>query len=399
MRQARPPGVVQMADDAGLEQRLNEIRGNSPRRTPDVRVLASFAQNTTCRLATLGFAAGVDFDRLLTGTRLQAVFGLSPFSILRGLTFEKSLRKDDYFLTRELLREPLGFPASGARIVNLREGFPAGNGRMPARLKATSGLISEIIQGKNNAARLIDGAVLTGNIGGLPAFFEADALAVDGRANEIRVAEVKSFPKVDDRVDPDQLGAALDQAALYVMLAREAVANLGGDPLLSVSDRALVITPRNVGLSPTLSEQRVSARLTRLGRVLAGIPNARDVAAATPADISFGPVANETADERTRLDSLHSIADRVGTAYSPNCLSTCGNARFCRERAVCGGSPALTGSTVARLLPEVISLGRADLLARGATPTPAEVPAATLLKTAGRLIDEVLSPAPARSIA
>ncbi len=384
-----------MVLSATTEDRLSDIRGPMPRRSPSVRVLAAFAQNTDCRLATLGFAAGVDFDRLLTGTRYRTPFGQSPFAIQRGLAFEKLLRNNDYGLALDLLRGPLALPATGVRVVNLREGFPSGSDRMPARVKATSALLREIIQGKPAAARLIDGAVLTGTVGGITAYFEADALASRTTDGQLRVAEVKSFPKVDDRVDPEQLGAALDQSAIYIMLTRDAVANLGGDPMMLVSDRVFLITPRNVGLTPTLSEQRVTARGTRIQRVLAAIPNAGDVAAATPSDIRFGPVADQIAQEQARIDRLHDIADRVGTAYSPVCLTTCGNARFCRDRAVRAGSPCSMGSAAERLLPEVLTLGRAESLTQGAMPTPAEAPAAAVLERAGRLIDEATSPSPA----
>src|SRR5262249_31631049 len=156
---------------------------------------------------------------------------------------------------------------------NLREGFPSGPGRMPARADATMYLIRRIIDGRADAPHVIDGAVLRGHLGGIEAFFEADALAARDAGGGIRVAEGKSFPKVDDRVDPDQLGAALDQVALYIILARDAVAALGGNPERLVSDRAMLVTPRNVGLTPTLSEQSVSARITRMRRVFDALPD------------------------------------------------------------------------------------------------------------------------------
>jgi hypothetical protein len=368
--------------------RLDEIRGRAPRRSPNVRVLAAFAQNTDCRLATLGFAAGVDFDRLLVGTRFRAPFGQSPFAFQRGLAFEKMLRENNYALTLGLLRAPLGLPATGTKVINLREGFQSGPGRMPARLKATSDLVREIVRGSPGAAQLLDGAVLVGTIGGVPAYFEADALAARAPVGELRVAEVKSFPKVDDRVDPDQLGSALDQSAVYLLLTCDMVERLGGDSAKLVSDRVMLITPRNVALTPTLSEQRVTPRVTRMRRVLAAIPHAGDVAAATATDITFGLVADRDAEEQSRLDRRHDIADRVGTAYTPGCLSTCGNARFCRDRMVRAGSPCVTGPATVRLLPEIVTLGRAESLTRGAKPTAAEAPAAALLEQAGRLIDE-----------
>jgi hypothetical protein len=377
-----------MATDARLERRLDEIRGGAPRRSPTVRVLAAYAQHTDCRLAALGFAAGVNFDRLLTGTAFQMPFGQSPFAIGRGLAFEKMLRADHYAATLNLLRGLPHFPATGARVVSLREGYPSGPERMPLRARDTAALLARIVRGDPSAPHLIDGAVLAATIGGLRAYFEADALAALAGA-ELRVAEVKSFPKVDDRVDPDKLGAALDQVAVYILLTRDEVLRQGGDPERLVSDRALLITPRNVGLTPTLSEQRVEARVRRARRLLDQIPRAADVAASVPAGVSFGTVADTGVEERRRLDLLHDLADRVGTAYQPGCLATCGNARFCRARAFRDGSPCLAGTTALRLLPGVASLGRAEELTRGARPAGEEAPAAALLERAGRLYDTV----------
>jgi hypothetical protein len=238
---------------------------------------------------------------------------------------------------------------------------------------------------------LIDGAVLEALVGGVLAHFEADALAALA-GGLIRVAEVKSFPQVDGRVDPDKLGAALDQVALYIYLARLEVARLGGYPERLVSDRALLITSLNVGLRPALSEQRVEARVRRVQRLLESIPRAADVAASAPAGLTFAPVADRTAEEPRRLGALNVLADKVGTAYQPGCLARCGNARFCRDRAVRAGSPCVAGTTALRLLPGVRTLHRAEELTRGAAPVAEEAPVAALLERAGRLYDEAGGP-------
>jgi hypothetical protein len=231
-------------------RRLDEIRGVATWRSPSVRVLAAYAQHTTCGLATLGFAAGVDFDKLLTKTPFEADFGQSPFALQRGRAFEEMLRRNDYAATIDVLRGLLPIPATGARTVNLREGFPAGPDRMPLRARTTLAELERIIRRDPGAPHLLDGAVLAAPVGGQQAYFEADALAACSEWT-IHAAEVKSFPKVDDRVDPDKLGAALDQVAFYILLARAAVLGLGGDPERFVSDRALLITPKNVGMTRT----------------------------------------------------------------------------------------------------------------------------------------------------
>jgi hypothetical protein len=216
--------------DSFTSKRLEEIRGTAPWRSPSVRNLAAFSQNTDCKLAQLGFATGVDFDRILKGTRYQASFGQSPFAIQRGLAFERVLRDNNYARTIELLGALIGVDATSARVVNLREGFPAGPNENRERAQATVLLLRQIINGDPKAPHLIDGAILQANLGGREGFFEADAIAVKDVGGLIRVAEVKSFPKVDNRVDPDQLGAALDQVAVYLYLTRRFVAEMGAIP-------------------------------------------------------------------------------------------------------------------------------------------------------------------------
>jgi len=277
-------------------------------------------------------------------------------------------------------------------VVNLREGYPKDGTAMPPRAEETLKLLGQIIRGGPTAPHLIDGAVLSATIGGRPAYFEADALAAWAAAM-IHAAEVKSFPKVDERVDPDKLGAALDQVAIYILLTREAVLRLGADPERLVSDRALLVTPKNVGMMPTLSEQRVTRRIERNRKLLASIPDSADVVASVPRALSFGPVADTEADERVRLDVLNDLADRVGTCYEPSCLASCGNAKFCRERAFRTGTPNIAGTGAVHLLPEIRTLDRAEELTQGATPSAAEAPAAALLERAGRLYDEAMSKA------
>jgi hypothetical protein len=361
-----------------------------------VRVLAAYAQHTDCNLATVGFSAGVDFDRLLAGTRLEAPFGQSPFAFRRGLAFEKILRADNYAATAAVLREEMRLASSGIRVVNLREPYAATPASMPLRARDTCEILERIIRGDPSAPDLVDGAVLSATIGERSAFFEADAVAARA-GGQIRVAEVKSFPKVDGRVDADKLGAALDQVAIYILLAREEVLRLGGDPDRLVSDRAMLITPLNVSMTPTLSVQRVTNRIARIEKLLAGVPRVKDVVTSVPAGLSFGPVADRTADEKRRLDSLYVLADRVGTAYKPACLTTCGNAMFCRERAFQQGLPCVAGSSAVRLLPGIASLDRAEELTRGATPTQGEVPVADQLSRAGRLYDAFGSALPGRT--
>lgn len=316
---------------------LRQVRGTAPERNPTVRVLAAFSDHADCPLASLGMAAGVDFDRVLAGTSAEAPFGQSPFAFQRGELFENLIRKDNYEKTAALLREEIGFP-NRTKAVNVRSGFAHNRGGLAARAKKTRELLSDILGDKKRAPNLVDGAVLTRKVAGVQAYFEADAIAARVGPT-LHTGEVKSFPVVDGRTDATKVGAALDQAAIYTLLSKELVVELGGDESL-VSTEALLITPKNVGLQPALAKSDVTARMRRIERLLTSAPSADDIALEVPKNLNFGTIAAQDQAEETRLKQLDKLADRVGTTYKDSCLASCGLGRFCRGRAYRCGDPA-----------------------------------------------------------
>jgi hypothetical protein len=370
-----------------ISERLDAIRGGAAHRSPSVRALAAYANNVECNLATLGFTARVDFDRLLKATPFEATFGQSPFAFARGLTFERMLAEQGYRATLELLRDRMGFSVNDARVVNVREMHTDASDRMQLRARETRVLIARILANDPNAPNLIDGAVLETLIGGIPARFEADAVATRF-GGLIHAGEVKSFPVVDGRADSDKLGKTLDQVSIYILLAKRLVGELGADPEL-VSTKAMLITPMNVSMTPTLTQQDVTRRVQRADRLLSSVPDAASIVDGLPEGLSFGAV-DRTAEPDRRIDALHELADRVGTCYQASCFSNCGNSRFCRDREFRNASPSLAGADAVRLLPGIESLRRAADLVEGARPTPAEKPAAEQLVRAGRLYDAAL---------
>lgn len=372
-----------MDSSSGIASTIQDLRGAAPKRSPTVKVLASYSSNTECNVATLAFAAGVDMDRLLVGTPYQAQFGQSPFAFARGLQFEQSLRYDNYARALDLLRDRMGFDVQDARVENLRQRFPRNRQGLEMRADETKRLVSEILAGGKRAPNLIDGAVLTADVAGNRAYFEADALAAQFNG-PIHAGEVKSFPIVDGRPEPDKLGAALDQAAVYIHLTRQLVDGLGGDSDAVVSTRAMLIAPRNVGLTPTLETQDVNVRMRRVARLLARPAPLTEMANGLAGGV-FGEIADRSVEARRRIKVLDKVVDQVGTKYTTSCLSTCGAARYCRARRVASGSPEIGGAQLIRLLPGISDLTRAAALTDGAAPTTVEAPAASQLALAGRL--------------
>lgn len=369
---------------------LERIRGRAKEARPSVRRLAAFANVHSCPTAAVAFAARVDTNRALIGTALEMPFGQSPFAIGRGLAFEGLLRSQGHAPLRQALTDGLGVDFSTAGIENLREGYPPNRTGFAMRANVTRSRLLEIV-GEPAEPIVLDGAVLKADVGGLPAWFEADEMAI-GVEGKVVVGENKSWPVVDGRpTDEDALGAALDQAATYIYLGRLLLDENGADPGL-VSGDAVLITPRNTGLTPVLHRQNVDGRVRRIERLLTAVPQVRDIAADVPASVTFDRVADIALPEAERLNAFHDVVDTLGREYEPaSCLTSCGFAWACRSCAFSEGEPEVVGGAVAQALPGVVTLGRVAEIAAGAPPSSTEEPAAVPIARASRLFDEAVA--------
>jgi hypothetical protein len=247
--------------------------------------------------------------------------------------------------------------------------------------------LRKIAQQTADAPNIVDGAVLTVNIAGRTAYFEADGLAA-ASGGKLHVAEMKSFPITDGRCDGDKLGAACDQAAWYLLLCRRQLVELGLSPE-AVSDNGFIIVASGLGLAPTLLVQDLSKRVRRADRLLAAAADGDDVLALA-SGLRFP--AEDTA-AQARIDTLEAMMDQVGTQYRPECLSDCGMSRLCRGRAQDAGLANLCGSAVVRFLPGVRTLDRASELAGGAQAIAEERHAGQALARAGAIYDRVMKQA------
>jgi hypothetical protein len=376
-------------NQAAAETALAHVRGRAREMRPNVRRLAAFAGVHSCPTAAVAFAARIDTNRVLAGTSVEMPYGQSPFAIGRGVAFEALLRQHGHAELRRVLRDGLGVDFSLAAIENLREGYQPNREGLILRASVTRGRMREIISAPGEPV-VLDGAVLRAEIGGLPAFFEADEMAI-GVNGEIIVGENKSWPVVDGRpTDEDALGAALDQAATYILLGRQTLDQVGIDPERA-SDKAVLVTPRNTGLAPVLHRQDVGSRIRRVERLLSAVPDVHDVAASVPSSVTFDRVADTSLPEEARLDAFAEVTDELGRTYEPAaCLTSCGFAWACRQCVFAAGGPAVAGGRIAHALPGVASLGRAAELGRGAPPSAAEAPAAAPIARAARLYDEAM---------
>jgi hypothetical protein len=387
-RQAGRSGTPQHSSERAGQ--LDVLRGSAKPVAGNARSIIALGANPRCGMRRVAQAARVDLGKVVAGTEFAMPSGQSPFALNKGNRWEKRLKEANYELLLALLREAEGLPVTEIRVRDLHAEFPFRRAdpywSLRERLAATREAVREGLSGQQTPLNLIDGAVLSVPVGGYLVYLELDGLAFR-EGGRYRVVEIKSFSVVDGRADPAKVAEAAQQAAVYVLALQNLVADLGYDRSL-VHDEVFLIAARNVSLRPQLERLVVTSDVRGLRRRLGDGLDIEDLLARVTADDSF--FGDGTGDERERLSRVTAIADRVGTMYEPACLSHCAMAWWCRDRAASSGSPQCLGGSVARYLPEVPTLTRALDLAAGASPAPAEVDAAQLLRRAATLYGRAL---------
>jgi hypothetical protein len=377
-----------------LGPKLDAVRGAStPTRRPNVRTLATHAQLSKCGLASLTYGLGVNGDLLLDGLKtsaLQMPFGQSPFAMARGRMFENYLVRDEGQVLVAALERDMGFSLPSPRIVDLRKNHPRNSRGLQIRADKTKRLLVDIVQQRQGAPHLIVGAVFEATIAGIPSFLEADAVAArDSGTPQVYAGEIKSFPKVDGRIDSHLLGKATDQAAVYQLLLQTTVEAMGGDPSV-VSPTAMIITPVNTGFQPSVSSLDITSRVQRTRELLKVVPTLDVLASKIPAGASYETVASKDKPDSQRIDTLAVIADAAGTHFCSSCMAACPLFRFCRSRAHSAGELTVLGDTASRLLPGIGTMADVRRLAAGDKAPAGREPQAAALVAGQTLYDRLV---------
>ena len=253
-----------------------------------VRATEKWAHNQRCSTNNAMFAARVDGDRLLRGTDLALDFGLSPFAIQRGARVEQIGRANGYAVTIDLLRTNFGFGIDEVVPLDLRHRFQKNEAGMVARARLTRQAVEANIHGLPDAPNIIDGAVLTRQIGGRLAYFEADG--VGAKAGPVfHINEFKGWPVIDGRAeDAGKLGATQTQMGIYRYLLADLIDALGGS-VETISSMGLLVTPKNVGLTLVGSKVDLAAATRVAETTLRNLPDPVDFVGALPAGRGLRP--------------------------------------------------------------------------------------------------------------
>jgi len=367
-----------------VEAALAAFRAGVPLKAPNARNLAATIENPGCTARRVLDAAGVDKAALASRLGTPLPEEQSVFAINRGTRFEADVKAHDYAALVDLLRGE-GFRVGTVRVLPLRDLYPihahGPDVALRARAIATREAIVGMAAGDTEAPNLIDGGAIRWDYGGAVARLETDGIAWR-LGGQIHVVEVKSFPIVDGRGDPEKVGAAAWQASVYVAAIADLLGAAGLDTDL-VSTDVLLVCPRNTSLVPMMVRVDVARQVRALRRLLAGRLSIGAVLGGLGPDMTLDTTGLADA---AAARHLADVLDRLGTNYLPACLATCPLAYHCRDHARAMGHPSSLGADVRASLAGVASLPRVVALADGAPPDRSEAEAATVLVRARRLV-------------
>lgn len=376
-----------------IEYSLATFRGHVPLKAPNARSLAAAIENPRCTARRVLDAAGVDKAALAARIGPSPTEAQSVFASNRGTRFEAAVKADSYAVLVDLLRRE-GFRVGTVRVLPLRALHPINPGNpdvaLLARATATRHAIVDMVAEVVTAPNVIDGGAIRWDFGGATARLETDGIAWR-IGSQIHVVEIKSFPIVDGRGDPEKVGAAAWQASVYVAAIADLLAAAGLDPDLVATD-VLLICPRNTSLVPTIVCVDVARQVRALRRLLVGRMGVDEALARVGADATLDTTG---LDDEAAARHLAGVLERLGTNYLPSCLAACPLSFHCRDHARGIGDPSGLGSDVRASLASVATLPRAVALADGAPAGVAETEAAAMLVRAQRLIASARASLPA----
>ncbi|MEO3784995.1 hypothetical protein ABGB12_16780 [Actinocorallia sp. B10E7] len=361
-----------MTSSSAVDLRLDRMRGSTPPRNHDARSIAALTTNPGCARRAVLDAAGADKGEIARYLGQSMPFGQSQFAITRGNAFETLVKNDGCAQLYGLLRDRLGLPVAESSYADLEE--VGGNVSREVRYTRTKQLLKRAVEGEGT---LFDHPLLRLEVGGHLVYLEPDVIAFRLQ-DRFHVVEIKSFPVIDGRADPDQVAAAARQSAVYVLALQRMMAELE-QPEDLVADQVVLVCPENFSNRPTATLVDVRPQLSVIRRQLRRMRRIEELLDALPEDLSF------------ELDeNLSQSLTRVQARYAPACMSTCDLAFFCRSEARACGATEVLGRQLGDQLGGLTRIEDALALADGGlTPPEGLEEIAAELREARRLLAEL----------
>ncbi|MEU5425265.1 hypothetical protein AB0H73_06615 [Streptomyces olivoreticuli] len=355
------------------DDRLAALRGPRPPQAYTARKITALTANPACSRRAVLDAAGIDKAVLAQRMGYEPRFGQSPFAIARERDFETLVKWGGYAELIRLLREELGTPVEEAAVADLNE--VGGDTSLARRANETRRLLGHLASGSDERL-ILDRPVLTLEVAGQTACLEPHALThrVGGK---FYVSEIRSFPAIDGQANPTAVAQTAKQAAVSVLALHRTFEALGLDTG-QIAHEFLLICPKDFSNRPYGRLVDLRQELDALHFQLTRLRRADQLALALP--------PSATLDTDRAESELGASVEALDASYTPDCLSFCEMARYCRDEATDCASPARLGGMVRNALPGVDSTRTALGYLDGThAPGPTEEAAITRLRAAERL--------------
>lgn len=342
-----------------------KIRGPLPKRSMNARSTAALLDNPGCLRRAVLDTAQIDTAKMADHLGQPVPFGQSPFAIGQGNRFEARVKANHYAELKRVLAEVGIVLPPSLTTVSIRGGFDN-----EARVADTRGALEAIATGESTAVNVIDKGMTKLLVGDNPVYLEQDALAFR-HGEKLHICEIKGFPLVDGTAEPQKVGAAARQSAVYLASIEDTLGELGVDPTV-VSYDVVLICPRNYTIQPTARKINVGREVRALRRQL----RKREQIDSRLVNLDLTGLTEETRDEAAHSTAL---VEALEFRYQPACIGTCDLARQCRSEAQDTGSPCTLGDEAANLLAATSTLETAKSLSNGANPEPNNIEVAAAL--------------------
>lgn len=319
------------------------------------RRFEQWARNPMCQANALSAVHNVPMASVAKSEGALPTMGQSPFAIVRGQSFEKSLYRSDGRAMYLALKEAGVVPATASGLLDFRLRMNGGKlHRLDDALAATVDLLRSLAGGRRRGSWLVAGATvrIPGGVMLPEAILVLDALVVDRTASPatLTVGEIKTYPDRGGHTDPSELSTARAQAGVYVHGLRLVIDELGLHDSVQVATKGFLVLTR-----PGFNRPSVRAGedlVYQAKRAERGFRLLRDAAEGLPKGSGKAGV------DEIKVASIQ---------YSETCVMFCDRASVCREKALAAGSGAVLGDDVARFL-GAVPLQRAIALMEGAHP-------------------------------
>ena len=327
-----------------------------------------WAKNPTCEANTISAVRNVRMSDVAQRINLPNTYGQSPFAIIRGDQFERTLfRKNGKRLIKALIQKEV-LPKDAKGMIDFRIKLNGGTriASLDQAIEETNEFIKTVANSSAKKRKslpvLAAGATVRIPKGVLlpEALLIIDALAIrtDLEKPVLYVGEVKVYPDRGGHTDASELAGARAQAGIYLHGLDLVVEALGVDKKVDVCREGFLVLTRPGSNFPSVragEDLRYQAERAKRGFELLE-------SAAESLDKELW--AKETEEVP---DELIAAVLEGETSYCESCLSFCDLASRCFLHTKQNGDPIILGDEVGRFVGNV-SLPRAMELLEGSKP-------------------------------